>query len=278
MTETFFQAITEAVREFQEQGFDSAERLAYWIDRIRRAADNSLTPLPVLERALRDGLSKIYKRLIEDGKIIQAHPEISRFTLDRVNLKLRAELDRRMMVSRNLIKLNREQMIEKTVQRFAGWASSVPVGGSDAIVVKETKEHIRQALTSMPFTERRLHIDQGHKFTAALNDILATEGGAIAMRWNSQWRRPGYHYRKDHKERDGKIYLFRNSWARDKGLVKPGPAGFYDDITKVGEEVYCSCFATYIYTMSRLPDDMLTAKGKETRLAAREKLAAMTRK
>lgn len=277
MTESFYQAITAAVKEFEEYGFDSAERLAYWIDRIRKAADATLTPLPVLERALRDNLSGIYKRLVDEGKIIRANPDVSRFTLERVRPKLRAELDRRVMVSRNLIKLNREQMIEKTVQRFAGWASSVPAGGSRAVDVKETKDHIRQALASMPFTERRLHIDQGMKFTAALNEILAIDGGAIAMRWNSQWRRPGYHYRADHRERDQHIYLLRTSWAREKGLVKPGPDGCYDDITKVGEEVYCSCFATWIYALKRLPDDMLTTKGKEALQAAREKVAAMTR-
>lgn len=277
MSETFFQVVTEAIREFEQYGFDSVERLQYWIERIRKAAQTSLTPLPTLERTLRGVLSGIYKRLIEEGKIIRTHPEISRFTIDRVKPKLRRELDRRVMASSNLIRLNREQMIEKTVQRFSGWASSVPIGGSKAVDVKDTKDHIRQALTSMPFTERRLHIDQGHKFTAALNEILAVEGGAIAVQWNSQWRRPGYDYREDHKERDGKIYLMRQSQAREKGLVKPGAAGYYDDITKVGEEVFCSCFGTYIYVLGRLPEDMLTAKGKTALADARKKIAALKR-
>lgn len=275
MSDSFYRVVTAAVREFEENGFDSAERLTYWIERIRKSAEETLTPQAVLERTLRDSLAGVYKRLIEDGKIIQAHPDISRFTLDRLKPKLRAELDRRVMVSRSLVTLNREQMVEKTVQRFAGWASSVPAGGSRAVDVKETKDHIRQALTSMPFTERRLHIDQGHKFTAALNEIIAVGGGAIAVRWNSQWRRAGYGYRVDHKERDQKVYLLRESWAREKGLVKVGSDGYYDDITKVGEEVYCSCFATWVYALKKLPEDMLTANGKKALEAARAKVAAM---
>jgi hypothetical protein len=272
---TFFETVTAAIKDFEENGFDSVERLAYWTDLIRRSAAESLVPESVLNETLNRTLSGIYKRMIEDGQIVKTHIGISRFTVDRLKPKLRTELDRRMMVSRNLIKLNREAMVEKTVQRFAGWASSVPAGGSRAVEVKDVKENIRKALTSLPFEERRVLIDQSHKFTANLNEIIATDGGAIAMRWNSQWRRRGYSYRVDHKERDQKVFLLRSSWAKNKGLVKPGPAGYYDDITKVGEEVFCSCFATWIYAIRDLPEDMVTAKGRESLAGARAKIAAM---
>lgn len=272
---TFFETVTAAIKDFEENGFDSVERLQYWTDRIRRAAVESLTPESVLNDTLNRTLGGIYKRLIDDGQILRAHNGISRFTVDRLKPQLRTELDRRLMVSRSLIKLNREQMVEKTVQRFAGWASSVPAGGSRAVDVKDTKDNLRKALTSLPFEERRCAIDQGHKFTAALNEIIAVDGGAIAMKWHSKWRQPGYNYRKDHKERDGVIYLLRSSWAKDKGLVKPSSAGYYDDITKVGEEVYCSCQAEWIYALRGLPADMLTKKGEEELAAARAKIAAM---
>ncbi|MDR6389220.1 hypothetical protein [Paraburkholderia phenoliruptrix] len=272
---TFFETVTAAIRDFEENGFDSVERLQYWTDRIRRAAIESLTPERVLNEELTRALGGIYKQMIEDGQIIKKHPGVPRFTIDRLKPKLRGELDRRLMVSRSLIKLNREAMVEKTTQRFAGWASSIPAGGSRAVEKKEVKENIRKALTSLPFEERRCVIDQSHKFTAALNEIVAVDGGAIAVRWNSQWRRPGYQYRKDHKERDQKVYLLRASWAKDKGLVKPGPDGYYDDITKVGEEVSCSCFATWLYNLRDLDDSMLTQKGKDELAAVRAKIAAM---
>lgn len=272
--QTFYQVVSEAIRDFEENGFDSVERLQYWTDRIRRAALESLTPESVLNDTLNRTLGGIYKRLIDDGQILKAHT-VSRFTVDRLKPQLRTELDRRLMVSRSLIKLNREQMVEKTVQRFAGWASSVPAGGSRAVDVKDTKDNLRKALTSLPFEERRCAIDQGHKFTAALNEIIAVDGGALAMKWHSKWRQPGYNYRKDHKERDQRIYLLRSSWAKDKGLVKPGDAGYYDDITKVGEEVYCSCQAQWLYNLRDLPADMLTKKGESELVAARAKIAAM---
>lgn len=271
---TFFETITNAIRDFEENGFDSAERLQYWVDRIRRAAAESMTPESVLNETLTRALQGIYKKLIDDGQIIKAHSGVSRFTVDRLKPQLRAELDRRMMASRSLIKLNREQAVERCVQRLAGWASSIPAGGSRAVDVKDTKEHIRKAMTSLPFEERRCIIDQSAKFSASLNEIVAVDGGAIAMRWNIR-HSAGYKNRPDHKEREGKIYLLRSSWAKDKNLVKPGPAGYYDDITKVGEEVYCSCFATWLYALRDLPEEMLTKKGEEALAEARAKIKAM---
>lgn len=275
MAQSFYQVVSEAIRDFEEHGFDSIERLQYWTDKIRQAAIETLTPESVLNDELTRALGGIYKRLVGDGQILKAHKGVERFTVDRLKPKLRAELDRRLLASRNLIKLNRQQAVEKATQRLAGWASSIPAGGSRAVEVKDTKDHIRKALTSLPFEERRCIIDQSAKFSAALNEIIAVDGGAIAMRWNSQWRRPGYQYRKDHKERDQQVYLLRSSWAKEKSLVKPGPAGYYDDITKVGEEVFCSCYATWLYALRDLPSDCLTRKGEEALAEARSKVAAM---
>lgn len=274
MAQSFYQVVTEAVRYFEEHGFTSAEVLQQWIEKIRRAAQETLTPESVLNEELRRSLGGIYKRLIDDGQILKTHQGVGKFTIERLKPKLRTELDRRMAVSRSLIKLNREQAVEKAIQRMAGWASSIPAGGSRAVDVKETKDHIRKALTSLPFEERRCVIDQSAKFTSALSEIVAVDGGAIAMRWNIR-HSPGYHNRPDHKEREGNVYLLRSSWARESGLVKPGPAGYYDDVTKVGEEVFCSCYATWIYHVRDLPDDMITAKGREELAAARAKIAAM---
>jgi len=275
MAQSFFEIVTDAIREFTEHGFDSVERLTHWTDRIKRAAVDSMTPPHILEDALNKSLQGVYKRLIDDGQIVKVHVGISRFTVDRLKPKLRTELDRRLMVSRGLIKLNQQQMIEKTTQRFAGWASSIPVGGSRAVDTKDVKDNIRKALTSLPFEERRCIIDQSAKFVSSLNDIIATDGGAIAGRWNSMWRRRGYSYREDHKERDQKVFAIRGNWALEKGLMKVGPAGYTDQITKPAEEVFCGCFYQFLYNIRDLPDDMITAKGREARAEARAKIKAM---
>jgi hypothetical protein len=274
MADSFYQTVTEAVRHFEQYGFESADVLQAWIDKIRRAAIDTLTPESVLNEELQRTLGGIYKRMVEDGHLIKAHKGAERFTIERLKPKLRTELDRRLMVSRNLIKLNRQAMLEKVTQRFAGWASSVPAGGSRAIDIKDTKDHIRKALTSLPFEERRVAIDQGHKFVAALNEIIAVDSGAIAVIWHSR-HSPGYHNRSEHKARDGNVYLLRASLAKDKGLVKPGHAGYYDDITKFGEEIFCSCYGTWLSNLRDLPPEMLTKRGEESLAEARAKIAAM---
>jgi hypothetical protein len=104
-------------------------------------------------------------------------------------------------------------------------------------------------------------IDQGAKFIAALNDVMARENHALAAMWHSRWRRPGYNYREDHKERDELVYTLRGNWALADGYMKVGPAGYTDQITQPAEEPYCSCSYRYIYNLTALPEYMLTLKG-----------------
>lgn len=262
-TSSFLRTLTEAINEFTETGFISSERLDYWVQRIRTAALESMVPPDVVETRLGDMLRGIFYTKVERGAILKFHPGVARFTIDRVKPKLRAELDRRLMASRGLIKLNRAAAVEKTIQRFAGWATSVPPGGTDATERTEVKKTVRKSLASLPFEERRVAIDQGHKMLANLNEIIAEDGGAIAGIWHSHWREKGYDYRVSHKERDDRVFVVRNNWAIQKGLMTVDGREYTDDLTKPGEEVYCRCRYQYIYTLRNLPADMITRKGRE---------------
>lgn len=261
---TFYETITAAVRDLAEHGFDSIARVEMWAQRIREAAARSLTPQHVLDAALRAHLGAVYRRMVEQGGTLKVHPGVSRFTVEKLKPALRAELERRMMASANLIRLNRAEMIDRTVQRFSGWASSVPPGGSHAVDKREEGAHIRKALAQLPFSERRVMIDQGHKMVATINELIAQDGGAIAVKWRSHWQQSGYNYREDHRERDGKYYAIRGNWALAKGLMKAGPDGYYDEITKVAQEPYCRCWAVWAYNLRDLPDNMVTPKGAAT--------------
>lgn len=273
--QSFYEVLTAAVDDLAEHGFDSLERLERWTAELRLAA-GAVTANPAeLERMLREGLASVYKRLVDKGGIARMHPGVGRFTLEQVKPKLRAELDRRIMSSASLIRLNREQAIDKTIQRFQGWATSIPIGGSAEPEKVKTKKNVRKSLAQLPFEERRVLIDQGHKLTASLSNILATDGGAIAAKWRSHWRQAGYNYRKDHKERDEKVYALRESWAMNRGLMKKGPNPYYDDITQVAVEPFCRCYVVWIYALRDLPKDMLTVKGSSALDEARAAVAAM---
>lgn len=269
----FYDVLTEAVNDMVEHGFDSQERLDAWMERLRAAARASLVPESVLSRALADSLTKAFRRATKPGMIKKHHPGVSEFTLRMIEPRLRAELDRRILSSASLITLNRDASIARTLQRFAGWATSIPSGGTDVAKRQNAKDGVRKGIAALPFEERRVVIDQGHKLVAAVNDIVATDGGAIAARWHHvKEGPPAYASRPQHVARNGKVYLVRNSWAQREGLVKPGRAGYTDEITQPAEEVYCSCWYEFLYNLRELPRDMLTAKGAATLAEVRAKL------
>lgn len=260
-TESFFSSITEAINHYRLYGFTSQTDLNDWVARIRRSALLQLKTPAETEALLQKALFSKYDALVNRGGILRAMPDLKRVNIDRVKPKLRGELDRRIMASANLIKLNREAAIDTTLRRFQGWATSIPPGGSRAVEVKEEKDDIRKALGQMDFIERRVVVDQTHKLAATINDIVAVDNGALAVGWNSPWRRQGYNFRKDHKARDQHVYAIRGNEALQKGLMKAGPDGYYDEITHVGEEVFCACWGTFIFALRRLPPDMLTKAG-----------------
>lgn len=270
---SFYETITAAIKDMAEHGYDSQERLNGWLESIAAAAARDMTPPHVMERMLRESLTGIYRKMVDGGQILQKNPGVSQFTLEKVKPHLRAELDRRIMAAANLIVLNRQAMIQKTLQRFSGWSTSIPIGGSDAVDKNAVKKDLKKALARLPFESRRVLIDQGHKFTSALNEIIASDGGALAGRWHSHWRQTNYDYREDHKERDDHVYAVRGNWALAKGLMKAGRDGYTDDITKPGEEIFCRCFYEYIYNLRDLPPDMLTQKGAAALAEAKRKAA-----
>lgn len=271
---SFFEVITAAIEDVVEHGFDKPERMEKWLEKIRKAAERTLPSEKVMDKMLREALAAQYKKLVDDGEIARLNPGVSRFTIKKLTPKMRDELTKRIMASANLIRLNRQQSIDKTLQRFAGWMSSVPAGGTDQANKKQTKREMNKALSSLPFEERRVIIDQGHKLTGAINEVIANQGGAIAGIWHSHWRQPGYDYREDHKERDEQVYLIRDSWADEKGYVKPGKSGYYGDETKVNEEPFCRCYMQWIYAVRDLPESMITAKGRAALAEAKKKLSA----
>ena len=266
VAQSFYDVITEAVNDLAEHGYDSVERVAYWEGRIRAAMDAGMESMASIDQMLKDGLAGLYRRILAEPAIAKRHPGVSRFTIAQITPALRPILDRRIVASADLIRLNRVQMREQTLRRFSGWATSIPAGGSETVDRMEVKGVLKKAVAQQPFEVRRVLIDQGHKMAAAINQTVADQSGAIAVIWHSHWRQRGYNYRKDHKERDGKVYLLRDTWALNAGLIKVGDAGYYDQITGFAVEPFCGCYGAWVYSLGqlkRLDPAMLTTKGHD---------------
>jgi hypothetical protein len=271
----FYQVVSEAINDLIEHGFDSQERLDEWLRRLEMAAHALLVPRSVLENALRDGLQRVFARTTTTANLLKVHQGISQYTLEMIKPKLRAELDRRILASASLIKLNREASVQRTLQRFAGWATSIPIGGTDVAQRQEVKETVRRGIAALPFEERRVVIDQGHKLSAAINEIVSRDGGAIAGRWRHVMEGGGYQARPEHVARNNHIYVLRDNWAMQQGLMKLAGRQYYDEITAAGQEVYCRCTVVWMHALRDLPPEMLTTKGRDELARVREQIARM---
>ncbi|CAM7662650.1 hypothetical protein [Klebsiella quasipneumoniae] len=266
---TFTRTVREAVKFFLRNGYTSRQELEQWQAIIRQAAESETDDDYM--SMVSDRLRKTYDLQVSKAGALERHKGLSRFTLNYMEPKLRSELDRRILASADLIKLNRTAAINKTVQRFSGWATSIPVqdyvgGGLSASSrsgIVANAQHIQKSAEQVDYEARRVMIDQSHKLIANIDNIIATGNNAIAAEWHSHWRQPGYDYREDHKERDKLVYLIRGNWAQKNGYVKAGPAGYLDEITQPGEEVFCRCYVTYLYNLRSIPEDMLTQKGRK---------------
>jgi len=258
---TFYQILTDAVNDIATHGYDTQKRVDHWLRLLKDAAARSMVPEAKAEQLLNQYLSGIYSRLVVKQGVLKLNKHVKTYSLNRLKPSLRAELDRRTMASQALIKFNREESVNNTMRRFQGWATSIPKGGSDSVDKVTVKQDIKKAMQDIRFKERRVAIDQGHKLAANINDIVCVDSGAIAAIWHST-HQAGYNNRKDHLERDNKIYVVKDGWAYEKKLIKP-KYGFTNDITMPGEEVFCRCRYQYVFNLSDLPTEMLTAKGKK---------------
>lgn len=273
-TPTYYEVLTSAVNDIARNGYDSEERVAYWSDQIRLAAERSLKSEDEVERMVRDAMMAVFQKQVDRGGVLRVNPGVTAYRLEQIKPELRAELNRRIASSIDLIKLNRPQAILKTQQRFRGWATSVPKGGAKGIKRVAQKQELRKALSSLPFEERRVIIDQNAKLISAINTTVAVNGGAIGAIWHSHKHQAGYDGRPAHNARDGDFFLVRNSWAHSAGLVKPNEYGYTDEVEQPAELPFCKCFYQYVYSLRSVPTDCLTAKGEKALSEARQRIAA----
>jgi len=275
-TPTYNEVLTEAVAYVTENGYQSEEAIAYWAEQLRVAAERSMKSMAEIDQMVRDSMYAVFRKQVDMAGVLKYNPGVTIYRLEQIKPELRAELDRRIAASVDLIRVNRPQAIEKTMQRFRGWATSVPAGGSRIVKKNDEKANLKKALASLPFEERRVVIDQSQKLFAAINTTVAVNGGAIGGLWRSHVHQRGYNGRPDHNEREGEFYLVRDSWAHKAGLVKPGKNGYTDEIEQPAELPFCKCSYQYVFSLRSIPAECLTEKGKKALEDAKAKMAALS--
>lgn len=262
MTKAFRTLLLEAIREFSERGYMSESHLQQWTARLHAMIESELPTDEESRDILARILGSVYAREYRSG-IARRVPGVSRYTLDRVSPHLRAELDKRIFASADLIRIRKKETVEKTLARFSGWASSVPPTGTFDFSPRALSKQITKDLVSFKYERRRVAIDQGHKMSANVAHVVAMGEGAIGGIWHDRGEDDGgYDARPIHLARSGKVFLIRNSWAIEEGLIRRGAAQYTDEIEQPSEFPYCSCYYEYIVHPQDLPETFLTAKGR----------------
>ena len=259
----FRKLLMQAMKEFARKGYRSEAELHEWVMRLHAALDAEMPNDDDSKRELWRTFEVIYDRQIKRGGISRLVPGVSQYTIDRVAPELRAELDRLVFASVDLIKLNKRAATEKTLQRFVGWVSSVPRGGSSETDIRSVAEDIVKSVAQVKYEARRVAIDQGHKLNAAVAHVVAHAEGAIAAIWHDRGEHEkNYDARKEHLARSGKVFLIRDSWAMQDGLIKKAGLQCTDEIEEPAQLPFCSCTYEYLTSLRDLPAACLTKKGK----------------
>jgi hypothetical protein len=212
-------------------------------------------------------IKKTFESEVSNKKLLKRH-SVAPYIIAAVLYKLQDERDNRIMTATTLAKINKEKAKETVMQRFAGWASSIPVLPQNRAKVNKVKlvrELIKPIAKDLNKQDKLLANDQSRKMLSNIDSIIANEAGAIGYYWHSLFRVPGYKYRIEHKhlDLDGKFIILKDNWALKNGLMKKDGQLYQDQIEQPGELPNCRCSAIYVYKLDEIPLNCLTNKGIE---------------
>jgi hypothetical protein len=262
---SYNQIVNKALQELSQSGLNDPVQVAQWAERLRAAADGSFKPLNQVKTDVTKYFTTIYNRATRPRKpprVTKSAPQqtiIRRYDRSNLSKEAKLELDRRIVSSIALIKLNREISAASAAKTLIGWHSSItPEGESHTKVPVST---VAKDLKRIPYEENRVIIDQGHKLVASLHDIVSRNSGAIAAIWHSHAHQIGYDSRPEHAARQDAIFIIRGSWADKEGLIKPAQSpGYTDQVEAPAEFPFCRCHYQYVFNLQDLPRSMLTQK------------------
>jgi len=216
--------LRDLIRRLEQQftGNADVDLIRLWLPQLRGALQKAFPSddeivgevSRILGVRFRKGMKALPKRH-------RMHP--ARIGPESIAEQYRPMLRERIQASAELIKLNRDQEIERQLRRFVGWATGSLPSQAKRSDKGELSKGVTKALQQDTFERRRVCIDQGHKLIAAVDDVVAIEHGAIAKKWRHVIPHAGYQSRPEHLERDGKVYAVKgNAMLEAKRMTKGG--------------------------------------------------------
>ena len=242
--------------------------------------------METLEPDLRREYKKIYYRFINGG-YNQYHTGVKGYRIADMKPYYRKEVENSVNNSIALIKTQNADFLIKMQDRFRNWATipSNDLRGKSDNPEKIT-EHLRknvlktpEAVQEMTDWQKLIVRDQAKKLIGSMNRITAENSGAFAFIWHTRkdikvTGNPSGLYPKgndkhgNHYEREGKLYLLKESFAVKAKLVAKTKEVDYDTELSDGMPsvgISCRCYAEYIYDLEGIPKQfqgIITEKGR----------------
>jgi hypothetical protein len=277
---SFFSALRDAIRHFAEHGYANVRHVEDWAHKLRLAADAEHDHQATYERVRRGMESQFERHMRSQGVAARKRPKIEPWTRERLMPEARDELENRIHAATDLIRLNRDEAVDRTVRRFKAWVSSVPAGGRVKPDTKAAHASVGKEARDARFIERRVAIDQTAKMLANVSDIVATGNGAIGGFWDATFDIVRDH-RTNHVGWHDLWFTAKDNWALKAGYVR-SPNGMIgdrfgppsrpkadDNTVMPARAINCRCLLRYVYDLEDVPDDILTDKGHAALRAAK---------
>lgn len=278
----------ESLAEKGKMTTATAKQLDRLMATYRNVTEEELRSLiNTLEPDLRREYKKNYYTYINGG-YKKTHPGIQAYRISDLKPAYRKAVQNSVDNSLALIKTQNAEFMAQMQARFRNWATipSAEMRGDSANPDK-IKAYLKNDVLKLPDVKKDMTahqhfivVDQTRKLLANMDEITAKQGGAIGFIWHNRRDgrvvgRPGGMYpdatakHGDHWDREGKLYLIKDSWAISRKMLKKVKGIEYDtDLNdgKPGIPIGCRCYAEYIYAIELIPEkyrDCITEKGME---------------
>lgn len=258
------------------------------IEALIRAIDKGIKKdydkvLKSVNKEVRSKLKNEYNQFIKKG-VFRTAPSLQKYKIEDLKPDFKKELESRINVSLSYITTQDQNTIEEIKNRLMNFAS-IPHPNknlkeleydfwNDVLPEKAKKNYKTSKWQNMIIR------DQQHKLVSNMTYITATKNNAIGFIWKNRKDirvvgNPSGLYPKgdkmhnNHWKREGKLYLFRNSEAIKKGLIKKTKDVQYADEIEdglPGIPINCRCTMRLIYRLYEIPAEyknIITQKGKE---------------
>lgn len=240
--------------------------------------------LKSVNKEVRSKLKNEYNQFIKKG-IFQIASGIQKYKIEDLKPDFKKELERRINVSLSYITTQDQNTIEEIKNRLMNFAS-IPHNNknleeleydfwNDVIPVNAKKNYKTNKWQNMIIR------DQQHKLVSNMTYITAMKNNAIGFIWKNRkdirvvgnpsglYPNGANKMHNDHWKREGKLYLFRDSEALKKGLIKKTKDVQYADEIEdglPGIPINCRCTMRLIFRLYEIPAEyknIITKKGRE---------------